>query len=1143
MKSALFLLLFCALPLFAAPGAFTIEPQGDSFRILHRGKVLVSAIHAHSREDGRFGLDPIKTAEATLPDGTRVWNRWSENPDTRIRLEVAVKGDGSEIELNMLGETVAYSADMTRTVDLILPWEALAGCDYQGLVISGRVWKTDQGTLGPDTPANARIGASPWRYLVFSKGNAAASGVVFDFHPIGAGAYSLQHATGGFRGIVHPVREGNVVRMQGGATGADGITGLKLVLREGDFATDYPTHHAWRSYTYNDRVPTQRLYSFGSARHGKEYTAADTAAFTPQRGYGWLNAPQLKPHRDAPEGALYSALQGKDAAFRIGGLPPGLHLLHISSGNYGGARNSFGITVNGREVLPRQSVARRELLDVGVPVWTTDGTIEIRFDGDFLVSAIGTAFLMAEAEDFTYQRGYWRVDGFEPASYLHNSDHNPQAPLTIDVARIPMPVPGEEDKGPLKPLRKEIELPDPDDPELAWIKKVSIGGVHYNYRTHDDAREAALLQRRLDEVQAEGANTVMIGVPPLSRHTYPNQIPRDHAKIARLVQAAHARGMKVIDHNDATLLWQAGIGFRQCAERLNECIRAFPDMMPTPAFCLNNPVFTEKYTDFILDVLRRGVDGLQCDETYFYPYFCGCRHCRAAFHADTGWWLPLNELDPRLKNPRAPLWKAFIEWRKSKAADWVIGLRRKARTVNPHVLICRYNTHGGFTTTSAPYQKGNDLIEFTRVVNFLGTEVMPRNCLVCARALIPFRKVFNLLREATHIPIWAWLYGAHPDARYFAWAACNIAAGTGFIHSKPGEDNYLAFRTHPDNMDIALARPTAQIVLLFSQHSRDWNTRVSMSFHNLGIAQTLEELHIPYRVFAEFSLTPEKLKGMKAIIVGASACLSDRDIEAIRAFARQGGTVLLGCNAATCNELGIPREKWPFQKEFRLRPRERHIKGLIVSAAAGRDGAPVKLLKPLAYFGPGGKRPAAEEKPLLCGFDAEGNAYPLVYDAKFGKGRILYEAAPMGLSLFIGELGKVGGKWPYELDEALATLYRPYLGNLFGHATPWEVDAPFKVATELYRQGDALVAHFLNGQGATLKKGDTYTVNPPGESWPPLQKDIQFTLNASGVKTVYAVSPDFKGHQPVPFTRNGDSITVTLPKSLLRAYTLVWMKR
>ena len=196
-------------------------------------------------------------------------------------------------------------------------------------MINGRQWTTDSGNLDDKTPAKGSIGKNVFRYLVFSGGNAAASGVVFDFNPIGAGYYGLAHPLGGIRGVFCVMRNENQVLMNGGAgelsapsgsKASSGVTGAKLVLREGNFKEDYPTHHAWAKYTYNDRLPVSNLYSFGSTKHGKMYTDANLAQYDDKKGFGWLNAQGLSLLQGAYEGAFYSAVKGKDASFKIGNL-------------------------------------------------------------------------------------------------------------------------------------------------------------------------------------------------------------------------------------------------------------------------------------------------------------------------------------------------------------------------------------------------------------------------------------------------------------------------------------------------------------------------------------------------------------------------------------------------------------------------------------------------------------------------------------------------------------------------------------------------------------------------------------------------------------------------------------------------------
>ncbi len=1136
--------LALAMPAWGASGAFSVEEKGGDFQVLHRGKVLMESVVASSLPDGGLGLEP-KASKAVLPDGTRVWNRWSEHRDTRIRLEVALKGDGSSVEITMVGECEAYAKYRSRGLELRMPGEAVAGCSYEGLIQTGREWQTDQGTMASGKARRGRIGRGQWRYLGFRGGDAAASGVVFDFNPIGPGEDGLSYVTGVFRGIflVAWEKDGRV-RVAGGGTQKErgGMVGAKLVLREGEFATDYPAHHALRTYHYPERLPLTRLYSFGAKKHGKMYQSADTAAYDAKKGFGWLGKPRLKASQAAPEGALYAAVSGKDATFRMDGLYPGLHIVQVSCGNFGGAPNRFSVAVNGREIAAPQNVARCELLNLAVPVWTLDGTIDVRFGGEFLVSAIGDAFLMAQAEDFTYQRGYWVSDGYEPSDLYQNADAKPQAVFAVSSERIPMPVPGEAAAGPLKAMTREKAPMDPASPGLAWAKQAVVRHLGYNTSTMNEYRDPAVLSRALDELQKQGATAVWVSGMH-SRHTYPRSLERGKAMLEQIAQAAHARGMKVIDHHDATLCWQSNAGFRTIAERLGESVRALPDMVPSASLCIMNPVFTRTYRDYLLDLLRRGVDGLQCDEVYFFQYFCGCAHCRAKFHEATGWWLPLNELDPSLMNRKAPLWKAYLEWRKKALVDWFVEFRKEANAVNPDFVQSTYTTHYGFADTYASLCKGNDLIEGTRAFNYFGTEVMPRNPLACARPLVPYRKMYNLLREASGIPLWAVMYGANHETRYFGWAACNLAAQCGFVDdgADAKEVDFLTFGGGAENMVMAEARPTAKVALLFSQHSRDWNFAMSMHGEILGQAQTLEELHIPYRFFAELSLTAEKLKDIQVLSIGAAGCLADADIQAILRFAEKGGTVLMTGVAGLADEMGNQRKTWPFARYFQFTPRQ--VKNAKLARLGTRaDGA--DAFAPAAgraWFRPTGKGANPSRSPLY-GFDETGKAWPLVFEAKCGKGRLVYQAAPIALSLFADEVA-MRKPWDFELDEPLARMYRRYLLEALDGASPWRVEAPTQVFAELYRHDGALVAHFLNATGATLKKGEIVQPEPPhGVAWPALAEDIRFTLEAPQAREVYAVSPDFAGRKPLPFTRDGAKITVTLPRKLLKAYTLVWMK-
>ncbi len=920
------------------------------------------------------------------------------------------------------------------------------------------------------------------------------------------------------------------------------MTGSKVVLREAaDLLEDYDAHHALRRFKYTDKFQPQRLYSFGATKHGSQFTAVDAAPYSPETMRGWLGSPALEIVSGAPEGAYYSALAGRDATFRLSGLAPGVHFATVACGNYAGHPNSFSVTANGREFIPATSVAQAELLSATLPIWIgADGILDLQFQGDFLVSAIGDFHLLAQAEDFSFNRGIWVSEGYEPAAIYRNEHYRPSPVLKPFQQRLRLPVPGQEAAGPARPIDRPVELPDPDSPGLAWTRNPKIRPLSGNMSILNEFHDPATLDRRLETLKREGATVIMVSGLH-SRHTYPGSLRRGLDVIRDVIQAAHQKGLKVIDHHDATLVWNIDAGFRVLSERVGESVQGLVDLMPNPSFCILNPKFTRTYRDYLLESVRNGVDGFQPDEVTFYSYGCGCRHCREAFRRDTGWELPMNECDPRLNNRDDPLWKTFLEWRKAKVANWWVEFRREAKAINPDLVLSNYTTHYGFTSDYGSLGMGADITEMARAGNFFGTEIMTRNCLQSARSLLPYRRMNNLLHLAYGAPIFAFIYGSNHATLYFGWAACNMngQSGLAVLPANAKGPDFFAFETSPDNMDRGKAESIAKIAILFSSHCRDWQFGTSVIAEAFGCAQTLEEIHAPYDIVGDAALLNHQLGKYSVLFIGSSACLSDQQISDIRDFAQNGGTVYLATLAAMGDELGNRRSQWPFADIFGFTP-AMPGKPAIVKLGTTPDEARARpIAQPLgAFISP--DTVAAADSPLYL-FDAAGRALPALVARSHGKGRILYQTASLPGELFASE-GVTNMTWEFELDETLASFCREYYGTVFADALHWRTNAPAKVYTSLYRQGDATVIHFLNAAGANLKKGETMSAAAPGPAWPELQEDITFTIPCKKAEEVHAVSPDFPDRQLLPFTIKDGELTATLPKSMLHAYTIVWIR-
>jgi len=98
---------------------------------------------------------------------------------------------------------------------------------------------------------------------------------------------------------------------------------------------------------------------------------------------------------------------------------------------------------------------------------------------------------------------------------------------------------------------------------------------------------------------------------------------------------------------------------------------------------------------------------------------------------------------------------------------------------------------------------------------------------------------------------------------------------------------------------------------------------------------------------------------------------------------------------------------------------------------------------------------------------------------------------------------------------------------------------PAGVYASLWREGDGTVAiHLFNATGVRNVPGETITIDAPRPPFPPLEKDIVFTV-PEGRRAV-AVSPDFAGERDLAARPNADgTLTVVLPSNLLRAYVLI----
>ena len=1113
MGSLLSSVLLCGA---ASGGSFQIESAADgSFRVLERGRVLVERIQA--LVPGSDDPETRQSSTAVLPDGTKVWNLWSEVPDRSYRTEVALAPDGESVEITFASFCRSYAPGVTdlRMLELFVPLARFAGGSYEGLVGRPTQCRSASGKLD-DAPDHVSLGNQDWRFLVLADG--AGEKITFDLNPIGAGDFISIYKDGTVRGVWPVRRENDRLHFIGGTTFYErgGFIGAKVRIRHGGME-NFDRDHALKSFFYTQPMKPERLLSFGAVLKGTSFTAADLFRYGEKGPWGWTGSEVPELDRSRKPGAYYSNAVGRNASFRIGELAPGFYLVTVGAGNFRNRANRFSAFCNGTPLFKDLTVGDREAVIATLPIWIDNGAAELKFEGDFLLSTIAVQRLIASAEDFSFRRGYWVSDGFEPAPVFRNQDYRDPLNLQCFIERLPMPEPGKEAAAPRRQAELEWATLPADRPGAAWRYRANFGNGLSNSATLaelDDPRSMTEFLRRL---QAEKHNAVIVSGLH-SRHTYTAHLERGQRAMQMITAAAHKHNIKVIDHHDVTLLWNLDRGFRTLAERLPEVTRSLRTHLPGYQFCIMNPAFRKQYKDYLLREVRDGVDGFMCDEIQFYEDCCGCKYCREAFRRDTGWELPLNEMDRFFAQGMTPLKQAYHRWRKEKVGDFWVELRRAIDTVNPDVTLLVYTTHYGFTERWASLTQGLDLFEEARGADFFGTEIMTRNALRSARTLPGFRKAKNLLRKAFGTPIWG-LVTTQPDynAQYFGWALCKMNAQAPWLNDvvRPdGERAFLDF-SPPLDMDPARAVPEAAVALLFSADTRDFSPNGGL--HDMfGTAQTLDSMHVSYEVIGPMSLKPEVLKQYAVLIVAGIGCLDDAEVQSIRDFAENGGTVLLTDNSGLFDRNGETAEPWRFADIF------------------DDQAVPKIVFKPEVVDFEGKVLPVSVGVRQL---QQPENARKLLDEKAFGKGKFYRLRCSFGSSLFAEE-GTPGRVWNFTLDPQLDALYRQVLAAVTAPGRVWDVQAPPLVLTTLYRDGDHLVAHFLNGTACRNTPGKPMELAAPSPAFPELDEDITFTLFGDWERAC-AVSPDFEGIRELPVRRAEGKLTVTLPKKIFHAYCMI----
>ncbi len=1134
--------------------AFTLSGQGP-LKIAWRGKPLVN----HD-ELAAIGPDSF-----TQPDGVRdenvgdwkVSNLWRiKDRETKTTYRREVAGNGREVELTVEFRVPAYYTfpyQRENAYSFSVPLKALEGMTFRARGGRSTRPKETDGIITAQMPDGSLFRDKEFGTtvsLIAFEGN-GTPGLVFDFNPSGLSAFNDYGPTV-LQGLWRIEKKGATLRFSFGGTVAvhQGVFASKLRILEGSFEEDGRLH-AHSLYNYFSTLPAVRKFSFGPGSF-KKWQPAGKEPYTPETGFGWTQTDGIAVEGDTSGGVLHGRAQGNgEHHFLIDVPQPGIYLFTLRIAANETAIGPLTLSCNGHVITDPLEVAPGEIKTVTFSTYTDTRRVELGYSGAWAINSIAMQTLIYATEDFSFKRGVWLVRDVPTPTTLHQfSPSMPPVRAFVESTRQ-VSRPDEQTVRKAKLVAPKT-LEQRNTPGMAWRWSGNIGSLGpANYGSFYEFETDEKIGRRLDELSASGYQVLILNGLHF-RTCWPEQEERTVKTIARIVELAHQRGMKIVEHRSSTVIPNQGTGFNQMLRHLDQTLREVDSGQVTRGYCLNHPVFQESFLNGMAAwVAKTGSDGLMLDELSFHTKeFCGCTHCRARFFADTGVELPTDDTDPAFFNPEDRLWALWLEWRNQTLGDWSVELLRRVRKINPDFVLMKYSTHYGAVSNSVTTGQGGGLAPAARSSNFIGTEIMSRNVYATYRANLAYRSIFNSFRNQYGVPIFGLIYPVgQATFAYAGWAMNNMRGqstwsiiGNDAIEGKAS----ASYANWKDNMDLHKARTLADVAVIYSTSSRDFSRYFSHSSDLVGTCEQLDDFHIPYDVLLNDALTSPALEKYRLIILPSVCSMSDEEVTAVENYLHQGGRVLALGHTALFDETGGERSAWPIGQWLDLQWSGNLMKGPLEleGEAVGPQAMefPDSILKVLAKTTTKTTRLLAK----ACQGDTDSVA---IAEGDVGQGKLLFVAPRLGAANYEPEL-TIGRKWEYRYNPHVAHLFQKMLKRARPGIPVFEAVAiPREVRISLYEQDDGdqtlCFVHLYNGTGATPQAGKNVPRTAPKEPFPQLPSDIVFHLTLETQKEVTAelVSPDFELTRVARLEKLGEHrYRITVSKDDLKAYSIVRLR-
>jgi hypothetical protein len=630
---------------------------------------------------------------------------------------------------------------------------------------------------------------------------------------------------------------------------------------------------------------------------------------------------------------------------------------------------------------------------------------------------------------------------------------------------------------------------------------------------------------------------------------YPTQIPFHHRSqwlgdrdvLGELVAGCRKLGMVVIARTDphATYDDVAAAHPDWIAVDANGNKRrhwASPEMWVT---CGLGPYNFEFMTEVKKEIMSRyRVDGIFINR-WDGSGPCFCEHCRKNFKEASGFELP------RTNNPQDPARRAYILWRQQRLFDLWQHWDRAVREINPDSCVIP-NTGGGATSSL-------DMKKIGELAPTLMADRQARRGLMSSwaigmnakeyRAALGMKPIVGIFSVGLEEP-YRWKDSVQNADEIRLWVADLVANGMrpwftkfgGVLHDerwlKPVEDIYRRLAGWENY--LRNERPLARVAVVYSQQTA-WFVGNKVEDHINGWYQALIEARIPFELVHDRLLDAAHVSQFKTLILPNIAALSDAQCDQLRAFVKNGGSVIATYETSLCDEWGVRRKDFGLADLFGVGWKGR-VEGpmqnsyLRLEHDTARDHQLLKGLEDAPRIVNGVWRLEVEPREkfaqvpltLIPGYPdlPMEKVYPRVQKTDIA-GVYLRELTAAGRVVY----------FPWDIDrtfwEVLSVDHFKLLHNAVEWATneepPVSVSGVGVLDVTAWRQKNSMTVHLVNLTNPMMMKG------PLRELIPVSEQQVRLRLpDGARVSKVHLLAADRKPR----FTQRGHELHVIVPSIL-----------